>query len=172
MQERTIVLDGFSKAYAMTGWRLGYGVMPRELARAVAQLMVNSNSCTAAFTQVAGIEALRGDQSSVFRMVDEFRRRRDLMVSRLNQIPGFHCVLPQGAFYAFPNITGTGLSARQLQQSLLEEAGVAALAGTSFGAGGEGFLRFSVANSIDNISESLKRIASWVQTHNLVASPR
>jgi aspartate/methionine/tyrosine aminotransferase len=164
MKERTILLDGFSKTYAMTGWRLGYGVMPRELARATAQLMVNSNSCTAAFTQLAGVEALRGDQTSVTKMVNEFRRRRDLMVDRLNQIAGFHCVLPQGAFYVFPNIRETGLSARELQNHLLEEAGVAALAGTAFGAGGEGYLRFSVANSVENIGVALERIATWINS--------
>jgi len=163
MQEKTVILDGFSKTYAMTGWRLGYGVMPRELARAVAQLMVNSNSCTAAFVQMAGVEALRGDQSPVEAMVAQFRRRRDLFVERVNRIPGFHCRLPRGAFYAFPSIKGTGFSSRELQDRLLTEAGVAALSGTAFGAAGEGYLRFSVANSIENIGEALDRIDAWVR---------
>ena len=165
MRERAVLMDGFSKAYAMTGWRLGYGVMPREFAKAVTRIIGNSTSCTAAFTQMAGVAALRGDQEPVRRMVAEFRRRRDQCVPRLNQLPGFRCGLPQGAFYAFPNIEGTGFTSRELQDRLLEEAGVAALAGTAFGAGGEGYLRFSLANSIENIDEAINRIAAWLAQH-------
>ena len=160
-KERTILLDGFSKTYAMTGWRMGYGVMRADLAAHVARLMTNSNSCTASFTQVAGIEAVRGDQSSVDNMLAEFRRRRDLMVAGLNKISGFSCRVPHGAFYVFPNITRTGWTSKKLADALLEEAGVACLAGTAFGAFGEGYLRFSVANSVENISLALERIAGW-----------
>ena len=162
MAERTIILDGFSKTYAMTGWRLGYGVMPHELAEQMAKLMVNSNSCTATFTQWAGIEALTGPQDAVKEMVAAFRKRRDVIVEGLNKIPGFRCPLPQGAFYAFPNIEETGLTSVEMQDYLLEEAGVATLAGTSFGAYGEGFLRLSYANSVDNIRRALERIGEAV----------
>ena len=160
-KERTILLDGFSKTYAMTGWRMGYGVMRADLAAHVARLMTNSNSCTASFTQVAGIEAVRGDQSSVDNMLAEFRRRRDLMVAGLNKISGFSCRVPHGAFYVFPNITRTGWTSKKLADALLEEAGVACLAGTAFGGFGEGYLRFSVANSVENINLALERIAAW-----------
>ena len=160
-KERTILLDGFSKTYAMTGWRMGYGVMRADLAAHVARLMTNSNSCTASFTQVAGIEAVRGDQSSVDSMLAEFRRRRDLMVAGLNKISGFSCRVPHGAFYVFPNITRTGWTSKKLADALLEEAGVACLAGTAFGGFGEGYLRFSVANSVENINLALERIAGW-----------
>ena len=160
-KERTILLDGFSKTYAMTGWRMGYGVMRADLAAHVARLMTNSNSCTASFTQVAGIEAVRGDQSSVDNMLAEFRRRRDLMVAGLNKISGFSCRVPHGAFYVFPNITRTGWTSKKLADALLEEAGVACLAGTAFGGFGEGYLRFSVANSVENINLALDRIAAW-----------
>lgn len=162
MAEQTIILDGFSKTYAMTGWRLGYGVMPVELARQITKLMVNSNSCTAAFTQMAGIEALAGPQDAVEAMVVAFRQRRDLIVDGLNRIPGFRCLTPKGAFYAFPNIQGTGLSSQALADKLLYEAGVAALSGTCFGAYGEGFIRFSYANSEENLSKALERIGSVV----------
>jgi len=162
-QERTILLDGFSKTFAMTGWRLGYGVMRADLAAQVARLMTNSNSCTASFTQVAGVEALRGDQAAVEKMRLEFKRRRDTFVAGINRIPGFSCRLPQGAFYTFPNISGTGWDAKQLADSLLEEAGVACLAGTAFGEFGEGHLRFSVANSIQNLEKALERIADWAR---------
>ncbi len=162
MAEQTIILDGFSKTYAMTGWRLGYGVMPVELARQVTRLMVNSNSCTAAFTQMAGVEALTGPQDSVDAMLSEFRRRRELIVAGLNEIPGFRCLMPKGAFYAFPNIEGTGLSSQVLADKLLYEAGVAALAGTCFGAYGEGFIRFSYANSEENLKKALERIGDVV----------
>lgn len=159
MPERTIILDGHSKSYAMTGWRLGFGVMPRPLAERVAKLMTNSNSCTSSFTQIAGIEALEGPQDSVRAMVDEFRIRRDLIVDGLNNIPGFRCHKPAGAFYVFPNIAETGLSSKEMENMLLEKAGVASLAGTSFGANGEGYLRLSYANSQENIKLALGRIA-------------
>src|SRR5256886_1310438 len=160
-KERTILLDGFSKAYAMTGWRMGYGVMRSDLAAHVARLMTNSNSCTASFSQVAGIEALRGDQSSVDKMRGEFQRRRDTFVAGLNQIKGFSCRLPNGAFYVFPNITKTGWPSKKLADALLDDAGVAALSGTAFGDFGEGYLRFSVANSIENIEKALERVNDW-----------
>ena len=158
MLEKTIILDGFSKTYSMTGWRLGYGVMPRPLADAVNQLMVNCNSCTASFTQRAGMAALEGPQDSVTAMVAEFRRRRDAMVKGFNEIPGWRCALPAGAFYAFPNITGTGMPAKELANLLLSEAGVACLWGTAFGQYGDGYLRFSYANSLPNILEAIERI--------------
>ena len=158
MLDKTIILDGFSKTYSMTGWRLGYGVMPAWLADAVDKLMVNSNSCTASFTQRAGLAALQGPQDAVDAMVAEFRRRRDAIVAGLNRIPGFRCVLPEGAFYAFPNVTGTGMSSRELADLLLNEAGVACLSGTAFGSHGDGYLRFSYAASLENIDEALNRI--------------
>jgi aspartate aminotransferase len=158
MEPLAIVLDGFSKTYAMTGWRLGYGVMPAPMAQVVAKLQTNSTSCTATFSQRAGVAALRGDQSSVERMVEEFRRRRDAMVEGLRTVPGVQCVRPSGAFYVFPNITGTGYSSRALADRLLEEAGVACLSGTAFGEFGEGHLRFSYANSMENIEEALRRM--------------
>jgi len=162
-KERTVLLDGFSKTYAMTGWRLGYGVMRADLATHVARLMTNSNSCTASFTQVAGIEALRGDQTSVDKMCAEFKRRRDLMVAGLNEIKGFSCRLPKGAFYTFPNITGTGWKSKKLADALLDDAGVAGLSGTAFGDYGEGYLRFSVANSMENLEKALGRIEEWTK---------
>jgi aspartate/methionine/tyrosine aminotransferase len=158
MLEKTIILDGFSKTYSMTGWRLGYGVFPPWLVEPIEKLMVNSNSCTASFTQRAGLAALQGPQDAVDRMVAEFRRRRDAIVKGLNEIPGFSCRVPAGAFYVFPNITGTGLSSRELEDLLLKEAGVACLSGTAFGAYGDGYLRFSYANSLENIEEALTRI--------------
>ena len=160
-KDRTILLDGFSKTYAMTGWRMGYGVMRPDLAAHITRLMTNSNSCTASFTQIAGIEALRGDQSSVDRMRDEFKRRRDAFVAGLNKIKGFSCRMPKGAFYAFPNITKTGWPSKKLANAILEEAGVACLSGTAFGDFGEGYLRFSVANSLENLNKALDRINSW-----------
>jgi len=162
-QERTILLDGFSKTYAMTGWRLGYGVMRADLATHIARLMTNSTSCTASFTQVAGIEAVRGDQSSVERMRAEFQQRRDVFVAGLNRIKGFSCRLPKGAFYAFPNITEMGWSSKKLADALLEQAGVACLSGTSFGDFGEGYLRFSVANSLENLKQALVQIDQWTK---------
>jgi aspartate/methionine/tyrosine aminotransferase len=159
MLEKTVILDGFSKTYSMTGWRLGYGVMPGWLAEQVNLLMVNSNSCTASFTQRAGMAALEGPQDGVDAMVREFRRRRDAIVAGLNRIPGFSCTLPAGAFYAFPNISATGMTSKDIADLLLYEAGVACLAGTAFGSYGEGYLRFSYANSLENIEEALSRIA-------------
>jgi aspartate/methionine/tyrosine aminotransferase len=161
-KERTILLDGFSKTYAMTGWRMGYGVMRPDLAVQIARLATNSTSCTASFTQMAGIEALRGDQSSVDKMNSEFERRRDVFVAGLNKIKGFSCRLPKGAFYAFPNITQTGWTSKKLADALLEQAGVACLSGTAFGEHGEGYLRFSVANSLENLNKALGRIEEWV----------
>ena len=162
MQEKTIILDGFSKIYAMTGWRLGYGVMPLWLVDAVNKLMVNSNSCTASFTQRAGIAALDGPQDEADAMVAEFRRRRAAFCDGLNTIPGFSCRKPQGAFYAFPNITGTGKSSKQLADELLYQAGVASLSGTAFGSYGEGYLRFSYANSLENLMEAVERIRRFI----------
>ena len=155
---RTVILDGFSKTYAMTGWRLGYGVMHPDLAEQVARLQVNSNSCTSAATQHAGLAALRGPQDAVAGMLAEFRARRDQIVDGLNQLPGVECITPQGAFYAFPRITSTGYSADELADMLLEEAGVACLSGTAFGRYGEGHLRLSYANSRENISRALDRM--------------
>jgi aspartate/methionine/tyrosine aminotransferase len=163
MQERTILLDGFSKTYAMTGWRMGWGVMRADLAAHMTRLMTNSNSCTASFTQRAGIEAIRGDQSSVDVMRDEFQRRRDVFVAGLNKIKGFSCRMPKGAFYVFPNITKTGWRSKPLEEALLEQAGVAGLSGTAFGAFGEGYLRFSVANSLENLQQALDRIDQWTK---------
>jgi len=162
MESLAIVLDGFSKTYAMTGWRLGYGIMPAPMAQVVAKLQTNATSCTATFSQLAGVQALRGDQSPVDAMVAEFRRRRDAIVDGLRAIPGFHCARPSGAFYVFPNIARTGYSSRALADKLLDEAGVACLSGTAFGEFGEGHLRFSYANSMENIEEALRRIASVV----------
>jgi aspartate aminotransferase len=158
MLDKTIILDGFSKTYSMTGWRLGYGVMPHWLANAVNLLMVNCNSCTAAFTQRAGMAALEGPQDAVTAMVSEFRRRRDAIVKGFNEIPGWRCAIPAGAFYAFPNISGTGIPAKELANLLLNEAGVASLWGTAFGKYGDGYLRFSYANSLENIMEAVRRI--------------
>ena len=146
----------------LRGWRLGYGVMRPDLAAHISRLMTNSTSCTASFTQVAGVEGLRGPQDSVDVMREEFRRRRDRFVERVNQIKGFSCRLPKGAFYAFPNISGTGWPSKKLADALLEDAGVAALSGTAFGEFGEGYLRFSVANSLENIDKALDRIEKWV----------
>ena len=158
MIEKTILLDGFSKTYAMTGWRMGYGVMPEWLVAAVNKLMVNSNSCTASFTQRAGLAALNGPQDGVHRMVGEFRRRRDAFCHGLNEIPGFRCALPGGAFYAFPNVSGTGIPAKELTDFLLNEAGVACLDGGAFGEYGADYIRFSYANSLPNLLEAVDRI--------------
>ncbi len=162
MAERTIILDGFSKTYAMTGWRLGFGVMPRELAPAISRLVTNSVSCTAHFVQTAGAAALTGPQDEVGRMVEEFRRRRQVIVEGLNSIPGIRCVMPAGAFYAFPNISGTGLDSKTFADRLLDEGGVAALSGTAFGRFGEGYLRLSYANSIQAIETAIERIRRFV----------
>lgn len=170
MKEKTIVLDGHSKTYAMTGWRLGYGIMPPTLANHVARLMTNSNSCTNVFVQRAGMKALQGPQGEVDTMVAEFRRRRDVIVRGLNEIPGISCTTPQGAFYVFPNVSRLPLDAKELARRLLDEAGVASLSGTAFGAGGAGYLRFSYANSIENIQKALGRIREFLVTQKL--SPR
>lgn len=163
MKERTIILDGFSKTYAMTGWRAGYGVMPKDLAAMVSKLMTNSNSCTNSFVQRACVEALQGSQSEVDKMVAEFQKRRDFIVDGLNKIKGFSCKKPLGAFYVFPNITKTGMESKKLADYLLNEAGVAALSGTAFGEYGQGYLRFSYANSIENIAKALEKIHASVQ---------
>lgn len=159
-KDRTIILDGFSKYYAMTGWRAGFGVMSKELAPMISRLMTNSNSCTNAFVQKGCIEALEGPQDSVDQMKAEFLARRDIIVDGLNSIPGFSCIVPDGAFYAFPNITKTGYNSRDLNDHLLYKGNVAALSGTAFGEYGEGYLRFSYANSRENIKEAIKRIKS------------
>jgi aspartate aminotransferase len=165
MKDKTIILDGFSKTYAMTGWRLGYGVMRKDLAGKMAQLMTNSNSCTNAFVQLAGIEALKGPQTELEKMVAEFRRRREVIVDGLNKIGGITCTKPDGAFYAFPNIKGTGMNSRKLGDELLQNAGVAVLPGISFGQYGEGYLRLSFANSIENIKKALDRIEMYLRKH-------
>jgi aspartate aminotransferase len=162
MAERTVILDGFSKTYAMTGWRLGYGVAPRWLAEHLVRLAVNCHSCVPGFTQRAGLAALRGPQDAVDRMVAEFRRRRDAVVAGLNSLPGVRCAVPAGAFYVFPNVTETGRSASELARELLEQAGVAVLAGTAFGRYGEGYLRLSFANSLENLLEAIERMRRYL----------
>lgn len=158
MKYWTIILDGFSKAYAMTGWRLGYSITNKELAKKITGLMTNSNSCVATFTQIAGIEALTGPQDAVTEMLEEFSKRREIIVNGLNSIKGISCRKPEGAFYAFPNITGTGMKSKEFADFLLNTAGVATLSGSSFGSCGEGYLRLSYANSISNIELALERI--------------
>ena len=162
MRERTVICDGFSKTYAMTGWRLGYGVMPESLAERLGLLLTHSVGCTATFTQYAGVEALTAPQQQVDAVVAEYQRRRDVLVDGLNAIPGVHCQMPQGAFYTFPNITAFGRSSDWMADYLLEEAGVAVLPGTAFGAGGEGYLRLCFANSMERIEEALERIEAAV----------
>jgi aspartate aminotransferase len=164
MKERTIILDGFSKIFAMTGWRLGYGIMPQDLAQQVCKLQTNATSCTATFTQIAGVEALQGDQSEADDMVRTFRERRDFIVNGLNDIPGFSCKTPDGAFYAFPNIKKLGIPSKKLADRILEEAGVACLSGTAFGSNGDGYLRFSYANSREKIAEALSRIRKLLKS--------
>ncbi len=164
MADRTIILDGFSKTYAMTGWRLGYGVFPPELVPGITRLMVNSVSCTATFVQLAGVAALEGPQACVDEMVAEFRRRRDFLVPALNDIPGLSCRQPQGAFYAFPSVKGLGLGSREFADRLLAEFGVAALSGEAFGAAGSGYLRLSYANSLENLERAVGRIRRAVET--------
>jgi aspartate aminotransferase len=163
MLDKTIILDGFSKTYAMTGWRLGYGVLPEWLVEPVNLLIVNSTSCTASFTQRAGIAALEGPQDDVDKMVAEFRRRRDAFCAGLNSLRGFRCPIPEGAFYAFPDITGTGRSSKQLADALLNEAGVACLSGAAFGEYGEGYLRFSIANSFENLMDAVERMRAFLK---------
>ena len=161
MKERTIIVDGFSKTYAMTGWRLGYAIMPAALAERVSLLLTHSIGCTAAFTQVAGIEALTGPQNMVDQVVEKFQTRRDCMVAGLNAISGISCQVPEGAFYAFPNISSFGLTSKELSMRILDEAGVALLAGTDFGPHGEGYLRLCYANSMENIELALERLAEF-----------
>jgi aspartate aminotransferase len=163
MLDKTIILDGFSKTYAMTGWRLGYGVMPQWLVEPVNLLIVNSTSCTASFTQRAGIAALEGPQDDAEKMVAEFLRRRDAFCAGLNSLPGFQCPIPEGAFYVFPNITGTGRASKELADALLTEAGVACLGGGAFGEYGEGYLRFSIANSFENLMAAVERIRAFLK---------
>ncbi len=162
LEDRAILLDGWSKTYAMTGWRLGFSLWPEPLIEGAVRLAVNCHSCVNAATQVAGIEALNGPQDGVHEMVAAFAERRAAVMRELNQIPGFRCIEPGGAFYAFPNVSGTGLKAKELETGLLEEAGVATIAGTSFGRMGEGFLRISYANSLENIEEAMTRIRAWL----------
>ena len=164
MAERTIILDGFSKSYAMTGWRLGYGIMPEELVPHIVRLAVNSVSCAASFSQRAAIAALDGPQDEVHAMVQEFSRRRRLITDGLRRIPGINCPEPEGAFYAFPSIRGTGLSSRDFEERALSEAGVALLSGAAFGAFGEGYVRLSYANSQDNIKKALERLDKFVRS--------
>ncbi|HYY55489.1 MAG TPA: pyridoxal phosphate-dependent aminotransferase [Candidatus Dormibacteraeota bacterium] len=168
MRDRTILLDGFSKTFAMTGWRLGYGVFPKMLVDGVTKLVTNSVSCTATFTQRAGVEALERRPQEVAAMVREFRRRRDRIVAGLNEIEGVSCVMPRGAFYAFPNVKRLGMRSAALNEALLNEAGVACLAGTAFGPLGEGYLRLSYANSLENIEEALRRFSRWVREQSAV----
>jgi aspartate aminotransferase len=162
MPERTIIIDGHSKTYAMTGWRLGFGVMPEFLADKISKLQTNSNSCTCSFTQMAGIAALEGPQDESKKMMAEFRARRDLIVDGLNRIRGLRCHKPAGAFYVFPNITATGRGSKEMETLLMEKAGVAVLSGTSFGKYGEGYIRLSYANSQQNLKRALERIADHV----------
>ena len=162
LQDRTIILDGFSKTYAMTGWRIGFGVMPLELVEPISRLVTNSVSCTASFIQMAVMEAMNGPQEDADSMVAEFRKRRDVIVEGLNRIPGVRCAMPKGAFYVFPNVEGTGMSSRELADGLLKEAGVACLSGESFGEYGKGYLRFSFATSTENIEKALERIDDFL----------
>ncbi|HIF40812.1 MAG TPA: pyridoxal phosphate-dependent aminotransferase [Planctomycetes bacterium] len=164
VRDRAIMLDGWSKTYAMTGWRLGYGVWPSAIVDQAERLQINSTSCANAVTQVAAIEALRGPQDAVDAMCAAFDERRLIIHEELNAIPGFSCVMPKGAFYAFPNTSGTGVASRELEERFLNDAGVACLAGTSFGALGEGYMRFSYANSIENIREGLRRVAANLES--------
>ncbi len=164
MLERTVICDGFSKTYAMTGWRLGYMIVPPALAERLELLLTHSIGCTAAFTQVAGIEALTGPQDRIAEVVTEYQRRRDYVVAGLNSIPGVHCQTPQGAFYVFPNVSSFGLTSKEIARRILEEAGVAVLAGSDFGAGGEGYLRLCYATSMDILKESLEKMGEWFKS--------
>jgi len=163
IHERLIILDGFSKTFAMTGWRVGYGIMPVQMAEKLARIQTNMNSCTSTFSQRACIEALTGQRTEIDQMLGEFKKRRDFIVKGLSEIPGFRCKLPQGAFYAFPNVEGTGIDCEVLARRILDEKGVACLAGTCFGKYGDGFLRFSYANSVENIAKALPRIKELVE---------
>src|SRR5205085_7505459 len=162
LRDRLILLDGWSKTYAMTGWRMGYGVWPKALFAAAERLAINCHSCVNAATQWAGIAALEGPREPVYRMVKAFAERREVIVAALNSLPGIRCVQPGGAFYAFPNISGTGYRCLHLQRDVLDEAGVATIAGTSFGAFGEDYLRFSYASSVEAISEAIERIRQFL----------
>lgn len=164
MKERTVLIDGYSKTYAMTGWRMGWGAMPKDLAPHVTRLMTNSNSCTCSFSQIAGIEGLTGPQDGPKKMVEAFRERRDVIVDGLNSLPGMTCKKPKGAFYVFPNVTATGKDEKWLADYFLEEAGVACLAGTSFGEYGKGYIRFSYANSVENIEKAVSRMAEALKS--------
>ena len=164
MKERTVLIDGYSKTYAMTGWRMGWGAMPAELAPHVTRLMTNSNSCTCSFAQIAGIEGLTGPQDDSAKMVEAFRERRDVIVDGLNSLEGVTCKKPKGAFYVFPNITGTGKDEKWLADYFLNEAGVACLAGTSFGEYGKGYIRFSYANSVENLEKAIGRMAEALKS--------
>ena len=166
MMDRTVILDGFSKTYAMTGWRIGYGLFPKELVEPVSRLVTNSVSCTASFTQIAAAEALVGSQDRPSVMVEEFKKRRDIVVAGLNSIEGIDCATPKGAFYAFPNVEGTGMSSADFSNRLLEEAGVAVLAGESFGKYGAGYIRLSFANSTENLQEAISRIRQFVEANS------
>ena len=166
MMDRTIILDGFSKTYAMTGWRIGYGLFPEELVEPVSRLVTNSVSCTASFTQIAAAEALVGSQDKSSAMVEEFKKRRDIVVAGLNEIEGIECATPKGAFYAFPKVDGTGMSSAEFSNKLLEEAGVAVLAGESFGRYGSGYIRLSFANSTENLQEAIYRIKQFVESNS------
>ena len=163
MKDKTIILDGFSKTYAMTGWRMGYGVMREDLAEKITRLMVNSNSCVCAFIQMAGIEALKGPQDAVSRMVSEFKRRREVIFSGLNRISGISCKKPRGAFYVFPNVKELGVGCKELSDFLLTKAGVAVLPGTSFGEYGEGYIRLSYANSVENLKKAIERMSEALE---------
>ena len=167
MKERTVVVDGFSKTFSMTGWRLGYGLMPQELAHHITNLVINSNSCTPPFIQIAGVEALKSCQAETKMMLLEFAKRREILVNGLNAIPGFHCPKSKGAFYAFPNVSGTGKTSSELSHELLEKAGVAVLDGGSFGVYGKNYIRLSYATSIDNINEALNRINSFINNKKI-----
>jgi aspartate/methionine/tyrosine aminotransferase len=172
MSERTIVLDGFSKTFAMTGWRLGYAIVPESLVATYGQLIINTISCAPTFAQVGAVEALRGQQDDVDAMVVEFRARRDIVVDGLNEIPGIRCLRPSGAFYAFPDVAGTGLTGGELAERLLREAGVCVLAGTAFGDVGTDHIRISYANSRENLSLALERIRAVVEPLVAASSPR
>jgi aspartate aminotransferase len=163
MAAKTIIIDGFSKSHAMTGWRLGYGSYPPWLTEAISKLVVNSNSCTASFVQKAGVAAIRGPQIDCHRMVAEFKRRRDAFVSLLTGIPGFSCIVPLGAFYAYPSIAGSGRDSKEFEHTLLTQVGVACLAGSAFGQNGSDHLRFSMANSLENLMLAADRIAAWMK---------
>jgi aspartate aminotransferase len=162
LADRVIMLDGWSKTYAMTGWRMGYAVWPKALAEQATRLAINCHSCVNAAAQWAGIAALKGPKDDVAKMMKAFDERRTIIVRELNNLPGFSCVDPHGAFYAFPNITKTGIPSKKLELALLDEVGVAVISGTSFGSHGEGYVRFSYANSVENILEATNRIRGWL----------